>query len=250
MTSPSSNNLSLVGVVHRDPFGEQRVWGLLNTLQCDAISLEVSEYALRWRIEKGLLLAGRMAGILRKLGTNGPTLEHGEIQGILHMLTIPFEVRVAARYASLTGAPYYLLDDSAISRKLLSVIEPEMITESNLASLVKKPDFEYAESIDRLVAECRRFLASEPLPRHRLGLSDKQISSHEKRDQGMAESLRRLMSDMPGKWVHICGFTHLLRSQGFENMAAHFPKAQRIFASNLPVKKRRSFRGAANATQS
>ena len=233
---PDRNRLTLIGVVHRDPRGEQRVMSLLEQLHCDFISLEVSPYALDWRIRNGLLWAGRLAGMVRnsndeKRRRNGhDLLNHGEIQGILQMLTIPFEVRVSQRYSSLTGARYFLLDDSNVSKRLLSLVENELLTRTNIANLCRKPDFDYPESIESYYDECSRVLATEPVPRHRLTLTDENIEINQQRDEWIEKKLRRLMADMPGHWAHICGFTHIVRTDGFMNMAARFPEAHRILA--------------------
>ena len=234
MTRPPKSSLTLIGVVHRDPLGEQRVMSLLEKLQCDAISLEVSRFALQWRLKNSLPLAGRVDRIAQKLSGNGQAVEHGEIQGILHMLTIPFEVRVAHAFAQQTGAPYFLLDDSDLSRKLLSLVEQDMITEANIAAILTRPDFDFSQSIEQLYEQCSRILNDEPLPRLKLGLSDEQLQTNERRDERIQRQLEKLMADIPGHWVHICGFTHILRAEGFRNMASRFPRAQRILAISYP----------------
>lgn len=235
------NDLTLIGVVHRDPRGCKRVMSLLEKIQCDFLSLEVSEYALKWRVAKGLQLAGKVAGILSEISGNGKgidrLLEHGEVQGVLNTLTIPFEVKVAAQYSYKNDSQYFLMDDSDFSKELLSVIEREMITPENIITLLKRPNFDYAESIERLYDECGRILENEPLERHKLGLCEDNLTINEIRDERIEKKLRKKMKDLPGRWVHICGFTHILRTDGFMNMAARFPKAKRILAIHYPGRR-------------
>lgn len=243
MEIPKGSHLTLIGVVHRDPMGEGRVLPLLDQITCDFLSLEVSEYALSWRLKNGTRLLGKLAGIVRGIekqnGNVGDSLlSHGQIRGLMETLTIPFEVRAAMRYQQMSGANYHLLDDSKVSRSLLEPIESEMITDQNIARLCLSEDFHYQESIERLYREGQRLLSEEPVPAYRFGLSDENLEINMARDKKMARRLRDLMGDLPGHWVHVCGFTHLIRSEGFKNMAAWFPKAKRILASSLNNQKK------------
>jgi hypothetical protein len=243
MKMPKGSRLTLVGVVHRDPRGEQRVGSIIEQIACDAVALEVSEYAHKWRLENGLRLAGRVAQIVRDIAlktdrAEDELLNHGEVQGVLETLLIPFEVRAAVRYQMTTGNPFYLLDDSSVSERLLSVIEKEMVSETNITGLVARSDFDYQESIDRLYEECSRFLECEPVPRHKTRLSDETIALNEQRDELIANRLFQLMSDVPGHWAYVCGFAHMIRSDGFENIAARFPEAKRVLAINDPVRRK------------
>ena len=110
------------------------------------------------------------------------------------------------------------------------MVENELLTEENIASLLQKPDYNYSESIESFYDECSRFLTTEPIPRYRLTLSDENIEINERRDARIEKRLRRLMADMPGYWAHVCGFTHIVRTDGFMNIAARFPDAHRILA--------------------
>ncbi len=242
MTIPSGNELTLIGVVHRDPRGGKRVMGLLEKLQCDFLSLEVSKYALDWRVKNGLALAGRVAGFIKELNGNGKMsddlLLHGEILGVLNTITVPFEVMVAAKYAYENNAGYFLMDDSGFSKKLLEVVKKEMVTKRNIVNLLQRPDFDYGESIEKIYDECGRILNEEPLTRRQLGISEENLDINEKRDAKIEEKLKGKMKDLPGHWAHICGFTHILKAEGFNNMAARFPNAKRILAIHYPGRRR------------
>ena len=243
MTIPPGCSLTLIGVMHRDPRGVQRLVPLLEQLDVDGISLEVSEYALEYRLREGMRLSGKLskivADIAKKTGTDYEQLmNHGEIRGILETLTVPFEVRAAMEFGNEYAVPYHLLDNSDLSRELLATIEPELINPLNITYLLAKQDFDYQNNLDLLYEEGSRILRNEPVHRHELRLSDETIESHEQRDELIASRLERLMDDTPGNWVHICGFTHMVRCEGFRNIYSRFPGSKRILAMDDPDRKR------------
>ena len=96
--------LTLVGVVHRDPRGRALLAQVLDRLRPDLITLQLSPYALRFR-------RGRAAAVLAELDRNlvraaadlglsaAAAAAHGAVRCLRAQLAVPFEFLAAREYA-------------------------------------------------------------------------------------------------------------------------------------------------------
>lgn len=208
--------LVLVGTVHRDPAGEERLAALLDTLGPDLLTLEMSPAAARYRRTRGLLLAARLERILSRLSgeQERPREElstHPAARDIRTLLALPYEYRAAAAHAERARIPLELIDLDEISLRKLRRVEEELVTYRNLRTLLRLPptpapgaeDYRLARTLLRPEALAR--LREDFLARRR---GDEGIGH---RDADMAATLRRLCAACPQAClVHIGGWVHLV----------------------------------------
>ena len=129
--------LILVGVIHRDPQGPQRLGPLLAGLEAGVLSVQVSAHALAWRrrqgpgllarLEANLPLAARLAGL-----DLAQARVHPALAALGAYLLPPSEWTLARAWARARGIPCLAADLSGLSRRLLArapgLIEPANIT--------------------------------------------------------------------------------------------------------------------------
>jgi len=190
---------------------------LLETLQPEYLTVEMSPAALRYRQNRGNLLLGQLDSILDELAEEFglPRAElnkHPRVTGITTLLALPFEYRAAADYGRKKATPLALIDDSAISTRKLKTVERELITRRNLRVLLGLPPTEGEQKNEgyhtakKLMfgpfdpLHCRAYLQGR---RGAEGIGD--------RDQSMAGKIRRLVeSGKINHLVHIGGWVHLI----------------------------------------
>jgi len=218
----TSVNLPLmIGVVHRDPAGEDRLTRVLRLLQPELLTLEVSPYAVEFRQEHGEVLLAKLDEL-----TSPFKAGHGQIEAIRETLKLPFEVRAAQNYANGNHCRVELVDDSEVSRRLLSVLESELLTKDNIVHLSAQPDVPLSRTVDSFYRRTRRLLATEPVPPSLLGFSVERLALLQVRDDRMSGELGRVRESLPdARWVHVGGVFHLLRVRGltllWEQLARH-----------------------------
>jgi hypothetical protein len=223
MTDPHSARPILIGTVHRNPRGRQLLTSLLEKLRPDALTLEVSPYAIEFRRRHGPLLRRRLSGILDRLAAEtgrgrAGLAAHPEVAGIEALLELPFEYRAATDYATAAGIPLDLLDSSLVSARKLRRVEKELLSPENLRILLKRqagsPPPESHAVARRLVLEGagasvrQAFLAPRRGPE---GIGP--------RDRHLAEEIRRRLVDLPGgRLAHIGGWVHLVADEQGETL--------------------------------
>jgi hypothetical protein len=209
--------LTLIGTVHRDPHGRKRLTALLEKLQPELLTLEMSPFALQYRQTRGQPQRMRLERILQRLAREtGCSLRrlqsHPAVRDIYSLLALPYEYQAARCFANRAGIALELLDDSKISSRKLERVESELITLRNLKILTSLPGAEslpqpesYATAQNLLgdpaaADVCRTFLNQR---RGREGVGP--------RDLVMAERIRRLLEQTSARHLaHIGGWVHLL----------------------------------------
>lgn len=219
------HRLTLIGTVHRDPQGAERLLSLLRRLHPDLVTLEMSEKALAYRQGEAYRLQLRLDSILEQLTRKTPAelaelQAHPAVTDIRTLLALPFEYQAAAAYAAETAVPLHLIDRSDVSAAKLQRVERELITYRNLRILVtlpagsEKSDFEgYGRAqamVTRNPGETVRlaFLAGR---RGEEGIGP--------RDRWMEAQIRRLLAERPGAHlVHVGGWVHLVEDPRGETL--------------------------------
>lgn len=208
----------MLGVVHRDPDGEQRLSAALDRLRPTWVTLEISPYAVAFRRARGAQLLAR----LEELTPSGKA-DHGEIQAIRETLLVPFEVRAVESYAKKHDCRVDLVDDSDLSRRLLADVEAELLTADNLRNLTQRSDVPLARTVDSFYRRTRRLLADEPVAPVLLGFPVERLALLQVRDERMAAVIRDVRADMDGaSWLHVGGVFHLLRVRGLKLLWEQF----------------------------
>lgn len=191
-----SPSLMLVGTVHLDPTGFERLLALLKAARPKTVTVEVSPYALKFRRSTGREMLKRLDAFRRPDGSLPPALA-----AVAAQLAVPFEYRAAASHARRTGARLCRIGDSRESERLLGLLERELMATDNLVTLALRDEPEIAELVDREWARARRIFRDR-----RLSGSDV-AGRLSRRNQRLAEKIRPLIAD--GTVVHIGGWEHL-----------------------------------------
>ncbi len=200
----------MIGVIHRDPFGEGHLAAVLRWLRPTLVTLEVSPYGAAFRRQNGERLLCRLEELLPP-GAG----KHAEIVFVRELLRLPFELRAAEDYACETSAAVELVGDSDESRELLASVETELLTPENLRTLAAQPDYDVAASIRAQYERHRRWRRDEPVPSALLGWPADRVAQVEAREEQLEHRIRdAIRRHQPVCWVHVGGATHLVRARG------------------------------------
>lgn len=138
------HNLSLIGGVHQDPDGYRRCLRLILWLQPDILFVEISPFALSYRLHHHRELRETLRSNLRqaaaRIGIPLPTaMRHPGVQAIRRQIQLPFEYRAASRYATFYGTKLIAVDSSSFSRRWIETW-PELLAAENLMVLITMDD--------------------------------------------------------------------------------------------------------------
>jgi hypothetical protein len=198
----ASYNLILIGTVHGDPRGYERAWVLLDHLQPDLVTVEISPFSLRYRLRHGPRWQRQLTRALAQLPAAAP--RHLAIQRLTAQVALPFEVRAARDHSRDRGVPWRPLDLGFLSRRHLPRYGTELLSPANLKALLSTPDGDLQEYV---AAEFRRArLAVSRPPRRLFPPGDPQAR---RREGFLARRLRRLAC-RHGRVAHLGGWEHLV----------------------------------------
>ncbi len=193
--------------MHGDPRGHARALTLLDHLQPQLVTVEISPFSLRYRLKNEAGWQRRLARSLADLPAGAA--RHLAVQRLAAQIALPFEVRAARDYSRSRGHPWRPLDLGSTARRHLPRYGPELLSPANLEALLSTPDGSLEEwstaEFDRarlaLARSSRRLLAG---------------SDHEtcRRESFMARRLRRLASRY-GRVAHLGGWEHLVDWQNW-----------------------------------
>lgn len=236
--------LTLVGTVHRDPLGHQRLSTLLEQLQPDLLTLEMSRYALHYRNIRGRAQLLRLERILERLAADidrplPELMTCQAVSDIYKLLALPYEYRAAREYADQRRCRLELIDLAKVSLLKLKRVESGLISYRNLKILTALSEdilsqrletYRTAQSLlldDPEASVCAAFLHQR---RGTEGVGP--------RDRAMAEQIRRLLQGIPGRHlVHIGGWVHLLtdpRGETLFSRLGEFSPNRRLLVETAP----------------
>lgn len=217
--------LTLVGTVHRDRCGEEKLLRLLEALRPDELTLEMSPAALDYRNGYARTHLLRLERILdrlaEELGRDRRGLRaHPAVDDIWTLLAPPFEYRAAAAYAGEAGVPLSLIDLSSVSTVKLRRVESDLITYRNLKVLVGLPEKAAREGDEGY--EVARAMVREgagEAVRHAFLRGRRGEEGIGPRDLHMAGEIRRRLAARPERHlVHIGGWVHLVEDDEGETL--------------------------------
>lgn len=227
---PPCGRITLVGTVHRS-VNQAALLALLENLSPDIITLEMSPWAVHWRLSEAPCRLRRLEGILNRLAQVG-RLErmeldrHPEVRGIRSLLAFPDEFRAAAAWSAPRGIPLRLIDLSAISIRKLKRVEQELVTFRNVRTLLSLPR---QEAGGERYGAARRFVEGSPgrevtqafLARRR---GEEGIGV---RDRWMARAIgRRVRGNPTVHLVHLGGWVHLVEDEAGETLFSRLKELQ------------------------
>jgi pheromone shutdown protein TraB len=202
--------LILVGTVHLDPDGYDRLGNLLFELKPETVCVDVSQYALEFRRTVGREYRSLLDNFRREDGSLPPALAAVDVQ-----LQIPFEYRAADDYAERRGARVVPVGDSAQSQKLLGHLSRELMTTDNLVELASREEPPLKEQVEKEWERAHRY--------YRQGSSA--AVSLERTDKRLANQLREYAGRE--SVVHVGGWEHL---KGLSDLLAEFEPDLRLLS--------------------
>ena len=153
-------SLTLIGTVHGDPRGQARAGKLLNHLRPDLVTVEISPFSLRYRLQHGPRWQRQLALALAELPA-GAAL-HLAIQRLAAQVALPFEVRAARDYSRSADVPWRPLDLGFLSRRHLPRYGPEFLSPANLQALLATADGALKDFVAGEFRRARQALARAP----------------------------------------------------------------------------------------
>ena len=197
-----ANNLILVGTVHGDPRGYERVRRLLERLRPDAVTVEISRFSARYR----RAWEGRWQRQLKEALAGLPVeaSRHPAIRRVAAQIALPFEYRAARDYSRIYGAKCLPLDLGGLSRRHLPRYGQELLSPANLRALAGEPRESLEEEMAREYRRAR--LACQRSP-WRLAMDGSPETL--RREFFVSRRLKRLVARGDGV-VHLGGWEHLI----------------------------------------
>jgi len=194
----TASKLTLVGTVHLDPGGFNRLLDLLDNERPKVITVEVSPYAVKFRRENSARYQQLIEAFKRPDGRLPPALA-----AVAAQLDVPFEFRAATAYAEKMGAKVYRIGDSHESRLLLELLERELMATDNLLTLALRDEPPLSQLIKKEWARARAGYLQDSVvgtdAQHRLV----------KRNGRLARKIRTAAQKVKGIVVHVGGWEHL-----------------------------------------
>ena len=201
-----SPSLALVGVVHRDPKGFEKLLRLLEKEAPSLITIEISPYALEFRAKRAFHLRTILRENLKVIhredgGSYREFVSHGAVQGIFLLLRVPFEWRAAEAYARRFTIKARPIDLSTYSEEKLAHVS-ELLQPGNLRTLLRSDVLPVADQVISQYKQARALWNHPPATWPRL-------LETEEREAHMAAEIRALMSEGE-KVLHVGGWEHLI----------------------------------------
>jgi hypothetical protein len=206
----------LVGVIHGDPEGYDRLKALLRREDPSLVTLEFSEFGLRFRREKAATIRENLRCLLLEIGLDEDairaTFRRGGPGGLTALLDFPYEYLAARDFCAERGRPLSLIDLSRFSEQKLRILEEEALQPENIRALLDRKDSDMREEVKKQRRMAERCLAggADFAFLRSAGLAEELRI----RDQYMAEEIRRRAEASPGAMLmHIGGWEHLVASK-------------------------------------
>jgi hypothetical protein len=195
--------VTLIGTVHLDPGGYARLLDLLAAEEPATVTVEVSPYGLRCRRTH----LAKYRHLLDAFRRPDGRLPNG-LEAVAAQVEIPFEYRAAAAYAEIYDARVVRVGDSQESRRLLDLLERELMATDNLLALALREERPLEEVVAREWERARQGFEREPV------LGSEAARRLVRRNGRMARKIRPLSARGPlvhvGGWEHLHGLRELL----------------------------------------
>ncbi len=212
-----ASNLVLIGTVHGDPWGYDRVGRLLRWLQPEVVTVEISRFSLRYREAWEARWRRRLQKSLAELPRAAAV--HPAIQMVAAQIALPCEYRAARDYSGKYGITCLPLDLGAVARRHLPRYDRELLSPANLRALAGEPREGLEDWVSREFHQARLALAHSPW-RLALGAHAETM----RREFFVCRRLKRLA--MKGsRIVHLGGWEHLVPWRQGEGLRAWLAEA-------------------------
>jgi hypothetical protein len=198
-----------LGTVHGDPGGFSRTKSFLELYEPDLVLVEISDFALKFRVERsaGLrkIFRERLRIVSERLRIDFETaLKHIEIATIFRQIGLPYEYRASAEYAKKAGVDLVAVDSSEFSRGWIETW-PEMISMRNIERLLQLESLR--PSVSSFYARAAKRIEAGP-PSIEIPPAD--AGGWREREEQMCFLIRSSLERLaPHRPVYIGGWWHL-----------------------------------------
>jgi hypothetical protein len=205
----------LVGVVHGDPEGYDKLIKFFHRVRPRVISVEISKYSWRYRRNQKAQWQQRFQHSRQYLPLQ--QRHHLALHKLAAQIALPFEARAAEGYAQQHGVSWQAVDINAIAREHLPRYDEELLSPDNLRKLALTPDAAWGEYIRLEYRRARLVLQT--------GRSSVMVmtTGAVPPQAGMREKvLAHRVDRLAKQWlrvVHVGGWEHLIRSGPRKTMA-------------------------------
>jgi hypothetical protein len=204
--APEQPTLVLVGVVHGDPAGYEKLKRLLEQRRPRLISVEISTFS--WRFRRDREARWQQLLQLARRALSPAERRHLAVERVAAQIALSFEVRAAADYAREHGATWRAVDLKGVAREHLPRYETELLQPDNLRRLALTPDGDWGDYIRREYQRARQAWQAGRAS----GLAGTTLPPETTlREKVLAHRVARLARKW-GRLVHVGGWEHLIVS--------------------------------------
>jgi hypothetical protein len=205
----------LVGVVHGDPEGYDKLIKFFHRVRPRVISVEISKYS--WRYRRNQKAQWQQRFQLSRQSLPPQQRQHLALHKLAAQIALPFEARAAEDYAQQHGVSWQAVDINALAREHLPRYGEELLSPVNLRNLALTPDAAWGEYIRQEYRRARLVLQT--------GRSSVMVmtTGAVPPQAGMREKvLAHRVDRLAKQWlrvVHVGGWEHLIKSGPRTTMA-------------------------------
>jgi len=217
--------LFLIGTVHHDPRGYEKLYALLSALKPDLITLELSPYGRGFRTKHRNKLSRKLLSVYKKaraiVSQHDVSSERGlppsPVQALLCTINYPFEFLAARDYAHACRVPFYCIDLSHVSRQKMLILKREALSINNINMLLTLPDKNLQESVDLCYKKAQNIWHADNCGQK--AAVTQQVAAVVEREKHMSRRIKNLVKQHPDKkLVHIGGWEHFTGDAGCTTM--------------------------------
>jgi hypothetical protein len=217
-------HLVLIGTVHHDPHGYEKLAKILAALQPDLITLELSPYGRGFRTKNQTRLMRRLLSWYKKARGINPhadlsfesRLLPSLVQSLAYTLKYPFEFLAARDYAHSCKVPFYCIDLSSVSRNRIHLLKQEALSINNISALLLVQDKNLQDSVDLCYKKAQLIWDAGSCMQKAAGT---QHTADSEREKHMCRRIKNLVRRHPDKKLaHIGGWEHFTAHAGCATM--------------------------------
>ena len=206
--------LILIGTVHHDPGGAEKLRKILTNARPVAVAVEVSPYGLFYRYRNGRRLLRRLMRKVKRLAQDLQVSwqRWGQIHAIRTQIQLPFEYRTALSYCRDTGAELSCIDSSTWSKRWIDNHWCHLLSRENLEVLLAESPKDQKQEVSRDYKMASFLLRSRQEPFVPVFAKIWSADLHwQQRETDLARVLEGLYDKVDtGRLAYVGGWQHLL----------------------------------------
>lgn len=206
--------LLLIGTVHLDPVGAEKLRKILTKACPVAVAVEVSPYGLFYRRRNGRRLLRRLMRTVKLLAEDLQVSwrRWGQIHAIRTQIQLPFEYRAALSYCRDTGATLSCIDSSLWSKRWIDNHWYHLLSRENLEALLAERAKDQEQEVSRDYKMAALLLRSREEPLVPVFAGTWSADLHwQQRETDLARLLEGLYDKVEkGRLAYVGGWQHLL----------------------------------------